>query len=260
MDKIVYNNWVNGRESWLKEKDLIVGRVYVIKDGRLMLYLGKSTKGLYVFYVMASAYLEDHGYNAKTTFGNYDIQVRGLIDIINTSMNSPGLITCILEYKGIPKICGEFPFVNFEQKYIKWYTVSFSQMISDLGKESSKVPSLATMSNKPIVTGFVSSKDLIPGNLYYTGQCWRSTWVYLGRNLKGEYLWYFVGNEEMLVNTSPHMLLARCEKTKQNKKVKPLHLALQDKHAYVCSDTGKLIEMGFKVNMGLVDQKDIDCA
>ena len=80
MEKLVYKD--GDIKGWLKEKDLVIGRVYLIKDGRLMLYLGKSTTGMYIFYVMASAYLE-YTRDDSVTFGNYNIQVKGLVNIIN---------------------------------------------------------------------------------------------------------------------------------------------------------------------------------
>lgn len=248
MDKILYQD-----NEWLKEKELVAGRVYVIKDGRIMLYLGRDLTGLYIFYTMASAFLAWPG-NSKVTFGNYEAQLNGLVNIVNTSMNRAGIESCIWSYRGIPKIYGEFPFVNFEDKYKKWYSLSFSNLFDS----NVNVPVLASISNKPIPKEFVSSNELIPGELYYGGQCWRNTYVYLGRNSKKEYLWYFVGSEEYLVQASAINLLYDCEKTKQNKRVKPIRMALKDSRAYVHSDLKALINSNFKVNMSGITKEMLD--
>lgn len=253
MEKLVYKD--GDIKGWLKEKDLVIGRVYLIKDGRLMLYLGKSTTGMYIFYVMASAYLE-YTRDDGVTFGNYNIQVKGLVNIINESMNNVGVIGCLLQYKGLPKIHGEFPLVNFEHKYNRWYTISFTQMFSN--KVPNNLPKLASMTNKPIETGYVKAKDLVQGNIYYSGACWRSTYVYLGRKTSGEYIWYFVGNEKMLIGTPARDLLNHSEVTKQNKKVKPLRMALSDEHASLCAGARELIEMNYRVDMSGITQHMLD--
>lgn len=108
-------------------------------------------------------------------------------------------------------------------------------------------PVLASPS-RPANSGFVSSKDLIPGRCYYTGSCWRSTFCYLGRTKTGDYRWYFIGNEDVFMNSSVAELFARSEVTKSNKKVKPLEMALSDPDACVYEDTERLIKSGYHLN------------
>lgn len=249
MDIVTYK-----QDKFLKESELVPGRVYVVKDGRIMLYIGKSLEGLYVFYAMAAAYLINAENRFLLTYGNYKIQLNGLVYIVNEIMKSSGSILSLLQYKGLPKLYGELPGVNFEKQYAKWYMVNFSGLLN--GKQTG--PQISGISNKPVKTGFVSARDLVPGELYYTGGCWRSTYVYLGRNSAGEFIWYFIGNESILVNSSVAQLMYSAEKTKQNKKVKPLSMALGDSKAYVCSDTRKLIETGFKVNVSGLTQSMLD--
>ena len=43
-------SWINDGTSDMKKKDLIQGHIYVIKDGRLALYLGNDQLGYFVFY------------------------------------------------------------------------------------------------------------------------------------------------------------------------------------------------------------------
>lgn len=235
MSEIVYG------ENWLNEKQLKFGKVYLIKDGRLMLYLGRSIDGMQIFYVLASAYMQSIGYN-KYTFGNYIHQVKGLTEIIIESLSSKGIASCILKYKGIPKIYGEFPINNLNKNYIKnWYITSFDK--------HTNVAELANISNSPVITGYVSSKDLIPGHLYYSGGCWRSTYIYLGRTSNKEYVWYFVSNGNSLLTMPLRSVLLNAHKTKQNKKVKPLEMAISDEKAYVCADTLKLIESHFTLDV-----------
>lgn len=245
--------------EWLKEKDLLPGKVYLIKDGRLMLYIGRTVQGEYVFYVFASSYLvEDE--SRMITFGNYRHQIPGLLQIINNCMSNPGNTLSLLVYRTLPKIHGEFTYANLQDKYAKWYTLSFSNMFSN---KTMDIPIIASFSNKPIVTEYVKSKDLIPGHLYYSGQCWRATYLYVGRKSNKEYVWYFIGNERELANYRNmvdllHSWMKQIHTTRQIKKVKPLASALNDKNAYVSSDTKKLIEVNYRANMDGVTQQMID--
>ena len=236
-------------EKWLKSTDLISGHIYLIKDGRLCLYLGNASNGLYVFYPLASAYLIqvcDNNFHTFVTYGNYEWQIYGLKQTIEMSMQNNGDEENILEYKGIPKIYGEFPFVNYENIYLSWYMTSF---------QDKNVPVVAS---GRINTGFVPARSLIPGCLYYSGSCWRATYVYLGRTSDKRFLWYFIGNETLLKRSTPEELIMHADATKSNKKVKPLSMALEDKNAYIGTETKKLIESGYKVDMDGVTQQMIN--
>lgn len=240
MDKIMYT------EEWLRESNLIAGRFYVVKDGRVLLYLGRTLTGLYTFYTVGAVHLIYH--NGIITFGNYIPQLGGLEVTIKRTMSMRGQKECLSTYKGIPKIYGELPVYGHEETYLGWYNASFGNQ-GDLALAPKE---------KDINTGFVSSKDLIPGQLYYSGYCWRSTWVYIGRNSKKEYLWYFISNEQVLLRMTAIQLLHELDKTKQNKKVKPLAMALTDPHASVCDGTRQLIEMNYLVDMSGITQSVLD--
>ena len=243
------DNRVRYTKEWLKANQLVPGRIYLAKDGRLMLYLGMSLKGMFLFYVLASAYLECTDRISKcVTYENYDWQILELKTTINNIMNHTGNRNSLLDYKNVPKLYGEFPFLWYEDTYKMWYNNSFN---------NAKVPSIAS-TKEDIKTGFVSVKDLVPGNLYYSGQCWRSCYVYLGRKSTKEFIWYFIGNESILMESSAIQLLRNSETTKNNKKVKPLKLSLTDKNAYISEEVKHLIKLNYKVDMSGVTQEMLD--
>lgn len=242
-NKMIYKD-----NEWLKAKDLVPGLVYVVKDGRLLLYLGQATNADYCFYVIASAYLV-FDKNSNITFGNYEWQVLGLTKICDLSISHPANKNCILQYKGIPKIHGIFNLVNYTARYKMWYISSFNDI---------NVPNISNITHSNINLGYVRTKDLIPGNLYYTGGCWRSTYVYLGRTSSKKFVWFYIGNEETLLRAQASDLLMYAEVTKNNKKVKNLKDSLKDKNAYVCRETKRLIDMDYKVSMYNITQEMID--
>lgn len=240
------DNRVRYTEDWLKVNQLVQGRIYLVKDGRLLLYLGTSVNGLLIFYALASVYLEHT--DGFVTYGNYDWQIQGLKVTINNILNHKGNKSSLLEYKGIPKLYGEFPFLKYEDSYKMWYIKSF---------DSDNTPNIAN-SIKEVNSGFVATKDLVPGNLYYSGECWRSCFVYLGRKSTKEYIWFYISNESTLVQSTARQLLYRSETTKNNKKVKPLQMCLTDKKAYVSSEVEYLVKINFKVNMNGITQEMLD--
>ena len=85
---------------------------------------------------------------------------------------------------------------------------------------------------------FVKTKDLIPGHVYYTGDGWRAMYVYLGRDEDKNFLWYFVGNVDIMKKASYYAMLSKADKTKANKKVKDVwNYALDE---YVCASVKNL--------------------
>lgn len=81
------------------------------------------------------------------------------------------------------------------------------------------------MNNKE--KGFISSKELIEGRLYFTGaNPRRSSYVYLGRTSNGEYLWHFIGNIEIYYHNPLGDIKRSIHCTKNNKKVRLLRKEL----------------------------------
>jgi hypothetical protein len=52
-------------KPFLKQKDIREGKVYIAKDGRLLLYLGLTTNGQYLFYQLCSLYFKNVIINGK---------------------------------------------------------------------------------------------------------------------------------------------------------------------------------------------------
>lgn len=80
---------------------------------------------------------------------------------------------------------------------------------------------------------FCSVKDMIPNHVYYGSSCWRNTWIYLGRNSKKEFVYFFIGNEDYILAHSTkddileyiyHWKYEVLSVTKTNKKLKPIEL------------------------------------
>lgn len=239
----------NYKGEWLKAKDLKEGHVYIIKDGRIALYLGKSSDDMFCFYVYCCMQFKTIDYGTLS-FANYELQLNSIITLCNALMQHVIYPESMLVLKGMPKIYCEFPFVDYSSVYKTWY----SKSVLLLGN----LPVLSQFANVKASRGFVGAKDLIPGELYYTGECWRSEYVYLGRTSDKRFIWYFIGNEDILVRSTAYQLLSRAETTRSNKKVKPLAEALNDSRAYVSGDCKKLISMNYKVDMTGITQEILD--
>lgn len=138
-----------------------------------------------------------------------------------------------------------------------WYTKPMTAV--------GELPELTAITGNKPNAGFVGARDLVPGNLYYSGGCWRSSYVYLGRTSQKEFVWAHIGNAKALLHESGVSLLQRhkffifsVDATKSNKKVKPLADALNDPDAYVDNEYEMLITSGFKINMDGVTQQMLD--
>lgn len=251
MDKFTFEN-----NQWLKDGDLKQGCFYIAKDGRILLYLGKSTEGLYVFYTCCGVMLSVEkdtaslGYRDVLTLANYDIIVPYVTDVCKATLSKHLYKDSLLELKTLPKLYCVLPFVQFTNKYKKWYDESNAF-------HNNALPVLCDSINKP-KSIFVAVKDLVPGQLYYSGGCWRNIYVYLGRTSDNQFVWSFVGNERYLMTASLREVLEDSYCTNNNKKIRPLKDALIDKNAYVCEDTQMLIQNDFSVDVSGLTQQMLD--
>lgn len=146
--------------DFLKARDLQVGCLYLVKDGRLVIYLGKDTLDRFIFYNIANC-LYMRGYR-NMTLAHYDAQVQYLVAMARAVLSRKVDVAKLGVYRSIPKLCCEFPYIAFSLVCADWYNKS---MVGMKG-----FPVLASPS-RPANSGFVSSKDLIPGRCYYTGSC-----------------------------------------------------------------------------------------
>lgn len=230
---------------FLSKQELQKGHVYVQKDGRLTIYLGKDVFDRYVFYDLAGILFESTGEFGKLTLGHYENQVHSLTNICNTLMKLPCNIRQIRELKGVPSLYSDYKYVNYESIIDDWceknkrLNTNFPSLIQDVKEASKKV--------------WVSAKDLVPGELYYTGGLWRSMYLYLGRDSKKNFCWYYVGNESVLMENDINRYLGNCERAKNNKKCKRLAYALNDPNAYISAEVANLIRIGWKANLSGLD-------
>ena len=77
--------------------------------------------------------------------------------------------------------------------------------------------------------------------------------MYLGRDSKKNFCWYYVGNESVLMENNINRYLSNCERAKNNKKCKRLAYALNDPNAYISSEVANLIRVGWKANLSGLD-------
>lgn len=247
-------------EKALKAKDLKEGHVYLIKDGRVMLYLGQENNARYVFYVCGSLVYECTKKYSVYTVSNYDLQTEYMKNLCNSLMEHDVYAESITVLKGVPTIYSEFTLVEYEKTWKEWYLKSFKKFKNSL-------PELSFINNAQSDAGFVKANDLIPGHIYYGGNAWRSTWVYLGRSTKGQFVWYFIGNENMLINGGLELIIKDSHSyyrsdcfavTKNNKKVKPLPNIFSDPTVYIWKDIAKLAEQNFTVNVDNLTQDMLD--
>lgn len=244
-------SWMDDGSSDLKKKDLIQGHIYVIKDGRLALYLGNDPLGYYVFYCPVTATiancLEGRYHTHQQTLVQYELQAEFVIAYFKKVMHSVLDKEVIVHLKTLPCIRVEFNLVNFEDCYREWYEDS-EAVIEGLPKIDWDLENQDSVS-----LGFVGAKDLIPGELYYTGGCWRATYLYLGRDSDGMFCWYFVGNEDILMKNDLQEYRRKMERSKTNKRCKRLSAALTDPGACVCSETKALIDDCWHADLSGID-------
>ena len=153
---------LNERE-FLKKKEIKFGHVYIFKDGRLGLYLGTSLDNQFVFYILARAHLVQTDDYGLLTFAHYENQVKFLIGLSDELLQSKCDKKCVIRLTSLPDLYCDFNYISYDKgnKLQLWH---------ERNKDESKTLQRLiefTENKKPIVS-FVSAKDLIPGELYYT--------------------------------------------------------------------------------------------
>jgi hypothetical protein len=229
-------------DIFLNKKDLKVGYVYIKKEGILLLYIGKDNFDRFVFYNLASVLFEDAGRYRCITLAHYNLQVNALISLCESIMHQKCDYNQILVLKGMPKLYAEFGYVNYVKELPAWYTKN-KVLNTDLP--------VITFSDKPtkIDTPFIKAKDLVPGELYYSGSLWRSLYLYLGRDSIGNFCWYFVGNASILMRNNFNEYYSCMDRTKSNKKVKRLIDAPNDQNACMYDDAYKLLQLNWRADL-----------
>lgn len=223
----------NGFISYAKA--LTVGRVYLIKDGRLLIYLGHDTMDNFVFYHLCNMAIhleynhQGNKYDSVYIY-NESLQLHFIMEMAKELINIKLDTNCFESLIGLPTILEEFECISFEQTYKKWLAknklfMKDNQYIPDLVSEDSSTSTKIQLMK-------VKSKDLQVGKAYVCGKStigtrsegWRNTYVYLGRTKQGNYMWIFVGcpkdfKANPLGTIETYRSMYGIETTKQNKDV-----------------------------------------
>lgn len=235
-------------QTFLSKNDLEVGRVYLYKDGRVVVYLGKDSYDKYVFYVLASAlYCEERKWNTYT-LAHFELQVEYLCDLAEELMKKDCDPKSIISLKGMPQLHCEFPYVAYDAEIANWW-------LDCKAKHGKSIPSITSLEGQEKSESlYVGAKELVPGEFYYTGDSWRSIYLYLGRDSEKNFCWSFVGNADLFI--SDGLMAVRksgIEYTKSNKKCKSLMNADKDPDASVSRSDRKLIDLNYTVDVSTLN-------
>lgn len=231
------------RDGQFKKANLQTGHFYITNDNRVLMYLGiDKAYGKFNFYEIAGClpnerlmhkeyydalhkcdYSEHQNVKKYLHLVHHNMQVDSIKDIVENIFKEPVEESSVLQYKGVPRIVSEFQYISKEKELDNWY-------LSDRNKDSG-LPVLINPDKDKMPSVYVSSKDLKPGHLYYTGSLCKSLYCYLGKDAHGKYCWSFIGNEEVFMNSPINT--AYIERTNVNKKVKPIEYATKDPDVYI---------------------------
>lgn len=221
--------WKDNYRDYLKKSDLVEGLVYVFKDGRLALYVGRTSwDSKFVFYILGNVPL--------VGVGNYDLvlmhsevsdkMLRTLAEVvIKQEMFDPN---CLHILTTMPKLLGIYPGMDYRDVYRRQY-LKWGMLGKDTVPELMEPRKTGTKDTKPEC--LVSAKDLKSGVFYHTGQdSWRKTYLFLGRyqeyGVGKVFVWSFFGGDNNKVDTMSlsdlRYYLSSAESTKSNKKVQPV--------------------------------------
>ena len=175
-------------DTFLSEKDLVQGLLYVSKDDYVRMYLGKTSTGLFVFYHIGR--IDTKCNSGHIAVSRPEIQIPYFINMCNCIMQNFADVNFIIFYKGIPKLRGTFEGLNYTQTWKLWYTKSIFM--------DSELPAISDVEPTREQLGYVSARNLEVGRTYGTER--RNTWVYLGRTITGGFAWCFIGNDSEMLN------------------------------------------------------------
>lgn len=238
MEQLVFED-----NKFLAKRDLQIGHVYVKKEGILLLYLGKDSWNRFVFYNLASVLFEKANEYNHITLAHYELQVNYLISLCDAVMHTGCNARQIVPLKNFPSLYVDFEVVDYSKEVNAWY--------AEAKKVNDSLPEIDTKdaANEKNTDLYVGAKELVPGELYYTGGLWRALYLYLGRDSQKRFCWYYVGNEEILMQNNISEYMDECERTKSNKKVKRLDLALKDPNVHLYKEARELIDKHWRADL-----------
>lgn len=239
-------------QQWLKAREMTEGKVYIAKDGRLLLYLGLLTDSSVLFYRICNIAFKSIDVSGVhcLSLANYPIQTPNVINMCKATLESAPSPESFQRLKHIPDLYSEFSLVDYTQVYMTWYNKARTLIPS--------IPELAKASGKLPNSNFVKSKDLVVGHIYYSGSSWRSTYIYMGRSSEGEYVWHFIGNADYIYSEGMNYILKNLETTKSNKKIKDIANIKSDVDAYITDETYLILGHSSRVNTSGLTQEVLD--
>lgn len=219
----------------MKPNELVIGNLFITKHGAVWLYLGKSLNADYTFYEMAQL------------VGNFDVdvcqiyfeelQLSNITSMIKAELQIQLDKRCVKRTKYISNLIKTYKGLSFTQEEVKLWLQKNELLGMTL------LSDLADLQGKKAKDLYVKAKDLIPGHVYYTGKGY-DKYVYLGRNEKGYFMWWFVGNMQLLRRIS-YLEMVQDKYlftiTQTNKKVKDVWNYKEDGESYLCNE---VVELG----------------
>lgn len=229
-------------KGFISKKELVGGRVYVYKDGRLALFVGYDEYGRFIFYELGHVLFVPAG--SGVGFAHGEVQVEYLSCMCRDIMSRGVNLGSLFGYKSFPQLYGEFPWVSWEGRLEGWWRANKQYL-------GSRIPTIPTLEGTGEVKSlFIGARELVPGELYYTGDSHRATYLYLGRDSMGMFCWWFVGNASILLNYGIRAvrMYGGIERTKSNKKCKLFRNIGLDKGALLYGDYRRLVGKSFSVD------------
>lgn len=173
------------KEEKLKLSQLQEGKVYIIKDGRLLLYCGKINTEEYLFYLVGTVAIM----SARTQLGmktiyNFDFMHSYVVDSVINIMKKPANLNGMLTYRTIPFCVIEYPDLDFSSGLDIWLKISNFAVKGF----SNKVK--ITSNIKP---SYVKASELEVGRIYVTASIYKETYIYIGKDDLGYFRFVFIG-------------------------------------------------------------------
>lgn len=186
----VVTSW--SREAQIKRKDLKQGMIYILKNGEVRLYVGENAAtNKLCFYLIGTTFVLDD-WRSSYYMLHGELQAKHLLEYCKAVLVQGFRHEAFVEYATLPELrCAWYAAYTPEKlhdicnRYMMLSSdFSFLQQIKFAGAPSEKIKS-----------EWVSSKELVPGDVYFSGHSpWRATYVYIGRLANKSYVWCFIGN------------------------------------------------------------------
>lgn len=221
---------MNFKNAFITKTKLESGAFYLVKDGRIICYMGQNVDGEYVFIDVISTVVVENWMAGEVHIKNEELLMPVIIQAAELVKDNPDKLEeySIRSYKGIPSIYGKIDYIPVIED-----TKGFVAQT----KYTKKMAGY-TVKNEDM--GYISAKNLEVGRIYGD---WRNWHIYLGRNSEKEFCWLYCGLPETLKKDGIAYLddylsyfgCSDLQTTKNNKKIK-----LNDELKDVCLDLTQL--------------------